>query len=145
MLGSGNFWGCNMNFGGREFSPPVDREADFDHSLFDVVAEEVCHLSRFLDTIPLGCGDTIDLCESLDYLSVVLAEAFRHRIQRCSRVVKSHRIERVVSVHPVKSRVYICDSVRSCVPNVLLGVRIRIGSWDEILWTTVVSICFFNL
>src|SRR5207247_1294792 len=103
-----------------EFSPPVDREADFDHSLFDVVAEEVCHLSRFFDTIQLGCGDTVDLCESLDYLSVVLAEAFSHRIQRCSRVVESHGIERVVSTYPVKSCVYIFyDSQR------LLGILLR--------------------
>src|SRR5207245_6107499 len=128
--------------GGCEFSPPVAREADFDHSLLDVVAEEVCHLSRFLDTIQLGCGDTVDLCESLDYLSVVLAEAFRHRVQRCTSIVESHWIERVVSIHPVKSRVYICDSVRSCVANVLWGVRVRVGSCGEIPWTTGVRIGF---
>src|SRR5881398_3155750 len=77
-----------------ELSPPIHREAYLDHSLLDVVPEIVRHPLRFFQTVEFSGRDSIDLCECLDYLWVILAEPFCHGVQWRTSVVESHRFER---------------------------------------------------
>src|SRR5207247_3539886 len=128
-----------------ELSPPIDREAYLDHSLLDVVPEIVRHPPRFFQTVESSGRDSIDLCECLDYLRVILAEPFCHSVQRCASVVESHRIERVVSAHPVKPGVGIRNCVGSSVADVLGRVWIRIGGRNKVLWSTRLGIRLIDL
>src|SRR5438034_7754850 len=102
-----------------ELSPPIDRESYLDHSLLDVVPEIVRHLPRFFQTVEFSGRDSIDLCECLDYLWVILTEPFCHGVQWCTCVVESHGIECVVSAHPANSGACIGNSVGSRVAEVL--------------------------
>src|SRR5436305_8344080 len=80
-----------------ELSPPIDREAYLDHSLLDVVPEIVRHPPRFFQTVEFSGRDSIDLCECLDYLRVILAEPFCYSVQWLTSVLEPHCIESVDS------------------------------------------------
>src|SRR5205809_6757779 len=88
-----------------ELSPPIDRESYLDHSLLDVVPEIVRHLPRFFQTVEFSGRDSIDLCEGLDYLWVILAEAVCHGVEWRTSVMESHRIGRVECGQLVKAGV----------------------------------------
>src|SRR5207249_11286059 len=128
-----------------ELSPPIDREAYLDHSLLNVVPEIVRHPPGFFQTVEFNRRDSIDLCECLDYLWVTLAEPFCHGVQWRTSVVEPHRIERVVSAHPVKPGVGISNCVGSSVADVLGRVWIRIGGRNKVLWSTRVGIRLIDL
>src|SRR5437773_10213295 len=128
-----------------ELSPPIDRESYLDHSLLDVVPEIVRHLPRFFQTDEFSGRDSIDLCECLDYLWVILAEPFCHGVQSRTSGVESHRRERVESAHPVKSGVGISNCVGSSVADVLGRVWIGISGCNEVLWSTRVGIRLIDL
>src|SRR2546428_12375878 len=87
-----------------ELSPPIDREAYLDHSLLDVVPEIVRHPPGFFQTVEFSGRDSIDLCECLDYLWVILAEPFCHGVPRRTRALGPPPLQRVASAPPLDSR-----------------------------------------